>query len=345
MHPSVEAGLTILGIVRDDVQVHAQSALQAVAGTGKVHDSRVGLTVEFHLFNQTPYSEPRTKAPLMAAIHETATRNATGRSLNRRHIQPDLPPQNRASWNDMIELDGTLLAYTDRVAWHAGKAMVPRGRWAGQGSTFIRQVMWGIELLGPNDGTPVTERQKDTLARRLWQLELNHGIIFDRQNSLFEHNEIDIPDGRKSDSRGCNADEIERRLIDLRRGSVPTPERPPVGEYFINVAVALLRANPNRRGRILARLPRGTRVFINKWVDGEIVDGNKNWGETHPDPRKEEFLHGSTVKRVPPQTARRAITEFSSTQLGKAEVFLANKMPVLTANAIELVECGGFAED
>jgi len=121
---------------------------------------------------------------------------------------------------------------------------------------------------------------------------------------------------------------------------------PPVGTSFVNVAVGLLRSQASRNGKILARLPRGTRVSVNHWENGEEVDkGEKRWAETHPDLQRNEFIYKNVLKQVPPVTVRTAVRSLFDAAAGRFENFIAQNGPEILARRIEYIECGGYAND
>ena len=138
--------------------------------------------------------------------HETASQTGNPYST----LEWNLSAQAGSSYHFLIARDGTIFEYVDYdayTAWHAGKAL-----WTVDSVTYsdVNSITIGIELDGPNDGTPCTSVQIDAaalLALALWE---DLGITLTGQYDV-THKQVAQPAGRKTDPLGATIVQILTR--------------------------------------------------------------------------------------------------------------------------------------
>ncbi len=163
--------------------------------------------------NRTPNKTPRNTnsfVPEFVVLHETAGYGS---------LDWNLRPEVRSSYNYLISRNGTIYHYVDEqsyVAWHAGVNSSARGYTGGQLNTYAI----GVEVEGPNDGTPITTAQTKSLVALLKYFNEQYGIPLTR-DYFFGHS--DVAPGYKSDPRGYS---VEYTLKILSDSSDATNVRP-----------------------------------------------------------------------------------------------------------------------
>jgi hypothetical protein len=110
----------------------------------------------------------------------------------------------RSSYNYLVARDGTIFRYIDevtRIAYHAGvNSFVAIDGTIYRGSTFNVHFI-GVEIDGANDGTPITEEQRDAIVQLMIFFSNERGIPIDPK---FHLGHKDVAPGYKSDPRGYN---------------------------------------------------------------------------------------------------------------------------------------------
>lgn len=151
--------------------------------------------------NKTTNKWPRDPGERIEFVvdHETASPNADDPHGT---LNYNLAASVQSSYNYLIARDGTIFHYIDEkkyIAYHAGVASHARG-YAGW---YVNVHSIGVEIDGPNDGTPITQAQTDALvALKLYFLD-EYGIPLDRSYHL-GHKEV--APGYKSDPKCCSLD-------------------------------------------------------------------------------------------------------------------------------------------
>lgn len=129
-----------------------------------------------------------------------------------------------ASFNYLIARDGRIFLYVDPwlwIAWHAGvnTRVTLDGRTIAGGDLNLLAI--GVELDGPNDGTPITEAQKQASIDLLRYFRDEFQIPIERKYHWTHAEAVAaISPSYKSDPRGANIDEIVRAAGLI----VPTPD-------------------------------------------------------------------------------------------------------------------------
>jgi hypothetical protein len=180
--------------------------------------------------NKTPSKTARTATsfkPEFVVMHETAGYGT---------LEWNLRPEVRASFNYLIVRNGFIYHYVNEreyIAWHAGI----NTRWKinsrlYEGSEHNTYAI-GVELEGPNDGTPITGAQRDSTIKLMQYF--NQAYKIPLQAVYFpEHYQVvaAVNPTYKSDAKGYNASllvELARQSNDESRyisplGYVVSPE-------------------------------------------------------------------------------------------------------------------------
>ena len=155
--------------------------------------------------NRTPNKTPRNTTnfmPEFVIMHETAGYGS---------LEWNLRPEVRSSYNYLITRDGTVYHYVDErryVAWHAGVASAARGYTGGMLNIYAL----GIELEGPNDGTPITTKQTKSMIELLTYFRDQYGIPLTR-DYYFGHK--DVAPTHKIDPMGYSVEFTLKIISDL----------------------------------------------------------------------------------------------------------------------------------
>lgn len=163
--------------------------------------------------NRTPNKTPRSRggfSPYFVVWHETAGYG----SLNW-----NLKPEVRSSFNYLILRSGAIFWYVDErayISWHAGV----QSRWTVNAVPYVgggvNIYSVGVELEGPNDGTPITQNQANSAVNLMRYFKATYGIpMVPTWNP--EHK--DVAPGYKDDGRGFSAE----LLLQQARASEPAP--------------------------------------------------------------------------------------------------------------------------
>lgn len=126
----------------------------------------------------------------------------------------------RSSYNYLIARNGTIYHYVDElgwIAWHGGEA-----QW-NEYTDDINDVLIGVEVDGPNDGTPITAQQRAAIVWLMRHFRDKYGIPLERKYHP-EHCEVALPEGRKTDAKGFNVTQL---LDEARSQPAPTPAPAP----------------------------------------------------------------------------------------------------------------------
>lgn len=197
----------------------------------------MNLTLNKKYLNKTPHKTMRNvPAEILGALfHETA---GTGSN------EWGLDPASKVSWNYLIERDGQIFHYLDEkkyIAWHAGDCIyVLRGRVfedAAVSACFI-----GVEVEGPNDGTPITAAQQASLVQLVLYFKAIYGIEPLAANYP-THAQVALPQGRKRDPRGFNRDYI----LTLAKPTAPPTDISVIG-VGQGLSLAQFKGALNRNG-------------------------------------------------------------------------------------------------
>lgn len=155
--------------------------------------------------NRTPNKTARPSTPFTPRLvvwHETAGYGS---------LAWNLKPEVKASFNYLIARDGTIYHYVDErqfYAWHAGIGPTRppyqgKSRWTIGGDLYvgngINVYAIGVELEGPNDGTPITRAQTSSSTALLRHVRDTYGIPLDAAHHP-EH--ADVAPEYKTDARG-----------------------------------------------------------------------------------------------------------------------------------------------
>lgn len=161
--------------------------------------------------NKTPNKTKRNTSnfsPEFVILHETAGYGS---------LDWNLKPEVRSSYNYLILRNGKVYHYVNErqyIAWHSGVNSSARGYDGGQ----INIYAIGVELEGPNDGTPITVPQWISFLDLLKYFNETYGIPLEREY-LIGHKEA--APGYKTDPKGYNIDEVVSRLNVQDTGEIP----------------------------------------------------------------------------------------------------------------------------
>jgi N-acetylmuramoyl-L-alanine amidase len=227
--------------------------------------------------------------------HETA--NGSGNPYTT--LEWNLSSNAGSSYDFLIARDGTIFQYVDYDAytsWHAGdSACTIDGRTYTDWS--VNENFIGIELDGPNDGTPCTTAQIDAaalLAILLWEdLGINLTGPYD-----VTHKQVATPAGRKSDPRGATIGQILTRAHEF--ASMPAMDEPYVAWWrVITMDGANVREAPTRASPIAlngsAVVPYGNTFQSDTVNYGEPIGGDPVWIHAA---NKIGFVHRSCLQRT-----------------------------------------------
>ena len=162
--------------------------------------------------NRTPNKTPRNTRnfkPEFVVMHETAGYGSLNWCLRR---------EVAASFNYLITRSGAIYHYVDErtnIAWHAGIRSFARGYAGSQ----INVQSIGVELEGPNDGTPITTAQTKSMVELLRYFRTEYAIPLTRQY-YFGHK--DVAPGYKTDPQGYSVEYTLKIIADTE----PAPTRP-----------------------------------------------------------------------------------------------------------------------
>lgn len=163
--------------------------------------------------NLTPNKTARSTRnfkPEFVVMHETAGYGS---------LQWNLRADVRSSYNYLISRSGTVFHYVDErayIAWHAGIGSAARGYSGGQVNVFAI----GVELEGPNDGTPITTAQTKSMIDLLRYFGDTYGIPLTRQY-YFAHK--DVAPGYKSDPTGYSVEFTLKIIAETEPAPQPRP--------------------------------------------------------------------------------------------------------------------------
>ena len=172
--------------------------------------------------NRTPNKTARNSTrfvPEFVVMHETAGYGS---------LEWNLRPDVRASFNYLITRNGVIYHYVDEqafIAWHAGIRSYARGYSGGQ----INVYSIGVELEGPNDGTPITTAQTQSMVALLRYFREKYGIPLTRQ-FYFAHK--DVAPGYKDDPRGYSVEYTLKLIADSE--PAPSVRRDTLGAQLRN---------------------------------------------------------------------------------------------------------------
>lgn len=209
--------------------------------------------------------------------HETA--NGSGNPYST--LEWNLSASVGSSYAFLIARDGTVfqyVSYDEYTAWHAGDAA-----WTVDGTLYIDWALnvatIGIELDGPNDGTPCTAAQIDAAALLAIFLRDELGIDLSGHYDV-THATVAEPHGRKSDPRGATISQILTRAHEF--ASEPAEDEPCVAWWRVitldgaNVREAPTRSSPIALGGT-AVVPYGDVVQSDMITYGEPIGGDAAW--------------------------------------------------------------------
>jgi hypothetical protein len=204
--------------------------------------------------NKTPNKEPRGTTrfiPQFVVMHETAGYGS---------LDWNLKPSVRSSYNYLISRNGTIYHYVDEqafIAWHAGvnSSYTINGAALSNGQLNIYSI--GVEIEGPNDGTPITAAQTASAILLMLHFKKVYNIPIDSDH--YQGHEAVAP-GYKTDPDGYSV----KRLIKLAEADDTLDTRPftpqtrivdsPVvlpAEHYIGYIIAQ-GGDPDRARRIVA---------------------------------------------------------------------------------------------
>jgi hypothetical protein len=239
----------------------------------------VGMTVKVdHSYaNATVNKSPRGAGlPYRGRCwHETA--NGSGNPYST--LEWNLTKQAGSSYNFLIARDGTIFEYVDYdtyTAWHAGQAL-----WTIDNVTYtdVNGVTIGIELDGPNDGTPCTAIQIDAAALLAIYLRDDLGIDLSGKYDV-THKHVAQPPGRKTDPMGATIVQILNRAHEL--ASQPQMDEPCVGWWrVITSDGANVREQPTTSSPVAlggaAVIPFGETFQSDVITYGQPIGGDTAW--------------------------------------------------------------------
>lgn len=171
---------------------------------------------------RSPNHAPRSKKISAIVVHHgTGTRTSDLRWLTN--------PASRVSAHYYVCRDGTIyqLVPDDRVAWHAGDALIGLER-------DVNGISLGIEMEHTNDPKiPVAQHHTDWPSAQLdalsWLLRLKLATYNLRTSAIYSHRAVAVPSGRKTD---------------------PGPERPLAPESAFRTWVDALSLPPEKRKKL-----------------------------------------------------------------------------------------------
>lgn len=171
----------------------------------------MALSMNTSYLNRTPNKTARNTTnytPEFVVLHETAGYGS---------LDWNLRPDVRSSYNYLITRDGTIFHYVNErayIAWHAGVNSAARGYTGGQLNIYAI----GVELEGPNNGTPITEPQWGSMIALMRYFNQTYGIPL--QRAYFVGHKEAAP-GYKSDPRGYSVDTLVQKLQEDVVGITP----------------------------------------------------------------------------------------------------------------------------
>ena len=201
-----------------------------------------------------------------------------------------LRPEVRASFNYLITRAGTIHHYIDErkyIAWHAGI----QSRWTLTGRIYIggeiNVCAIGVEIEGPNDGTPITKVQTTRAAHLMVHFHDVYGIPIDTPY-FPEHK--DVAPGYKSDGQGFDVRLILKDALTMRK---------PAARYRVVVDNSNCREGPSTHFPIAlggqAVYGIGHEFDGDTVTDGQALGGRRGWVHRADGIG---FLHESLVQRV-----------------------------------------------
>ncbi|XSG76282.1 N-acetylmuramoyl-L-alanine amidase [Herpetosiphon llansteffanensis] len=163
--------------------------------------------------NKTPNKTARNTTsfkPEFVILHETAGYGS---------LEWNLRPEVRSSYNYLIARDGKTYHYVNEkayVAWHAGVRSWARGYSGGE----INVHAIGVEVEGPNDGTPITTAQTKSLVELIRYFRDTYAIPISR-DYFFAHSTV--APGYKDDPRGYSVEYTLKLLDETIPSTGPRP--------------------------------------------------------------------------------------------------------------------------
>lgn len=150
--------------------------------------------------------------PERVVWHETAGYGALGWNLN---------PVAKSSYNYLIARNGKVYHYVNEktyAAWHAGI----RSTWGKLRNGELNVWTIGVELEGPNDGTPITAAQRESAILLAIYLHQTHGIPLTNE---YHQEHVQVSPGYKTDGAGYDAAVIIAEAAKRMGQSVPVEHR------------------------------------------------------------------------------------------------------------------------
>lgn len=177
--------------------------------------------------NRTPNKTARNTKnfkPEFVVMHETAGYGS---------LDWNLRPDVRSSYNYLISRSGVVYHYIDEkayIAWHAGVNSAARGYTGGQLNVYAL----GVELEGPNDGTPITTAQTKAMVELLRFFNTTYAIPLTREYFVGHK---DVAPGYKSDPKGYSVEYTLKIITE----AAPAPDVRPDTLYaaLLNAAYKL----------------------------------------------------------------------------------------------------------
>lgn len=167
------------------------------------------MTFNTSYLNRTPNKHSRGVrdfVPLGVVWHETAGYGSLEWNMRR-----DVA----ASFNYLIVRSGEIYHYVDErafVAWHAGI----KSAWTLGGVTYagaqINKYFIGVEIEGPNDGTPITPAQAVSAVNLVQYFSTHYRIP---KSPRWQPEHAEVAPGHKTDGRGFDADLLIARAVSV----------------------------------------------------------------------------------------------------------------------------------
>lgn len=164
----------------------------------------------------------------------------------------------QSSYNFLVARDGTIFHYVDErswITWHAGVSSSARG----YEGWLVNVHSIGVEVDGPNNGTPITPKQRDAITALILFFRDALGIPIDRAHHL-GHKEV--APGYKSDPQAYSVD----RIVELAQSAAARDLDPQV------LGLSVLECDEGMWLRSLARnkaAERGLSEAAQRWLYGQ----------------------------------------------------------------------------
>ena len=244
------------------------------------------LTIHTQFTNQTDNRSPRLahhRRATKICWHETATTGATAAQLCHRHRSREIIV---ARWNEI--LDPTDCYIFVRVETDIAFAQGISAREdLGWDSAACAQAFRSVEVVGPNNGSPISRELELVIVQYMWWLN-DRGFPIEKWRGIYDtHSRIgrfaappEFPNqkrGRKSDPRGYNPSDLVLKALGTTPSPIPEPMK---GIWKVNVSTAHanVRTTPSLSSRVTTQLDNGVNVSIIEWKHGDFVGGSDWWG-------------------------------------------------------------------